>query len=994
MKPANDMPPHAVVQAVEDADHHAWYPLVLIFAVLVLGIFAGGIFSYRNYAWHFRTGIEEQLAAITELKVAQIVQWRSHRLADADYLRRTPDATRSALDVLAQPASLTTRPMFTSWLEFLFAGGSYEQALLLNERLNVDLVYPEGASGVLGEAARRAAQEALRSQQVVVADLHREAEGGPVYLSLMVPLVVRRESTGDKVPAAGKGSSPADRSEALLVLQINANKELNPMIQLCPTPSQTAESQLVRRDGHDALFLNELKFQTNAALRLRISLASTNAPAVKAALGQEGIVEGIDYRGEPVLACLRAIPDSPWSMVTRMDLAELYAPLRERLWLTVLLMGALLLGAGASVGLVWRQQRVQYYRERAEAGNEARRMATVVHDSNDAITIQDFEGRITAWNRGAELMYGYSETEALAMSIERLTAPGKVAEQKDFIRRLMAGEAVTSLETQRVTKDGRILEVWMTVTKLVDEAGKPIGLASTERDITERKRKEQAVGKSEERYRALFNTLIDGFCIIEVLLDPEGRPADYRFLEVNPEFEAQTGLRNAQGKRMRDLAPEHEEYWFEIYGKVALTGEPARFVHEARALNRWYDVSAYRVGQQDSRQVAVLFNDITERKREAEEAARMATVVRDSNDAITIQDFEGRITAWNRGAELMYGYSEAEALAMNIERLTAPGKVAEEKDFVRRLEAGEAVASLETQRVTKDGRILEVWMTVTKLMDEAGKPIGIASTERDITERKREEEELRKLNAELEQRVHERTRRLEEANKELESFSYSVSHDLRAPLRHLQGYVDMLARQAEGQLSDEGRRYLKTITNASREMGELIDNLLAFSRMGRAEMIETTVNLDSLVRDTLRDLEPATRERNMVWKIPPLPAVQADPAMLKLVLANLLGNAVKFTRPRDPAQIEIGCDGMEGERVILFIRDNGVGFDPRYAHKLFGVFQRLHRVDEFEGTGIGLANVRRIISRHGGRTWAEGALDRGATCYFTLKPSASTKPVN
>ena len=164
--------------------------------------------------------------------------------------------------------------------------------------------------------------------------------------------------------------------------------------------------------------------------------------------------------------------------------------------------------------------------------------------------------------------------------------------------------------------------------------------------------------------------------------------------------------------------------------------------------------------------------------------------------------------------------------------------------------------------------------------------------------------------------------------------------------------------------------------------------------MGRAGMMEARVNLDSLVRDTLRDLEPATRERNIVWKIPPLPAVQADPAMLKLALANLLGNAVKFTRSRDPAQIEMGCDGMEGERVILFIRDNGVGFDPQYVHKLFGVFQRLHRAEEFEGTGIGLASVRRIIARHGGRTWAEGALDRGATFYFTLKPSASTKPVN
>jgi PAS domain S-box-containing protein len=729
----------------DSTERRAGRGFTLLFALLAAGIATAGTFYYRTCERHFRTGIEEQLAAIAELKVAQIVQWRRQRLVDANYLRRTPYVARRALDVLAQPASLTTRQMFMSWLESLFAGGSYEQVLLLDERLNVDLVYPERTSEVLSDVARRTAQEALSSQQVVLADLHRETEGGPVYLSLMVPLVVRPESTGDKVQAAGKASSPADRSAGLLVLQINAQKEFYPMIQRWPTPSRTAETLLVRRDGHDALFLNELKFQTNTALKLRIPLESTNVPAVQAVLGQQGIVQGTDYRGAPVVAALRAIPNSPWVMVARMDTGEVYAPLRERLWLTVLLMGALLLSAGACVGLVWRRQRLRFHRERAEAGNEAR---------------------------------------------------------------------------------------------------------------------------------------------------------------------------------------------------------------------------------------------------------RMATVVRDSNDAITIQDFAGRITAWNRGAELMYGYSEAEALQMNIEHLTAPGKVAEEKDFVRRLEAGEAVASLETQRVTKDGRILDVWMTVTKLMDEAGKPIGVASTERDITERKREEEEIRKLNAELEQRVHERTRRLEEANKELESFSYSVSHDLRAPLRHVQGYVDMLAREAEGGLSDEGRRYLKTITDASREMGELIDNLLAFSRMGRAEMTETTVNVDSLVRDILRDLEPATRERNMVWKIPPLPAVQADPAMLKLALANLLGNAVKFTRPRDPAQIEIGCGGLEGERVILFIRDNGVGFDPRYVHKLFGVFQRLHRMDEFEGTGIGLANVRRIISRHGGRTWAEGALDRGATCYFTLKPSASTKPVN
>jgi light-regulated signal transduction histidine kinase (bacteriophytochrome) len=250
------------------------------------------------------------------------------------------------------------------------------------------------------------------------------------------------------------------------------------------------------------------------------------------------------------------------------------------------------------------------------------------------------------------------------------------------------------------------------------------------------------------------------------------------------------------------------------------------------------------------------------------------------------------------------------------------------------------------------------------------------------------------MNAELEQRVHTRTAELLVANKELESFSYSVSHDLRAPLRHVQGYAEMLATASAGSLSDKAQRYLQTIIDASADMAQLIDDLLAFSRMGRSEMRGVQVNLDEVVGDTIRELGTTVRERQISWNVGPLPGVKGDLAMLKQVFVNLVGNAVKYTSKRERAEISIGHLGDEEGQPVFFVRDNGAGFDMRYVQKLFGVFQRLHRADEFEGTGIGLAIVGRIVARHGGRIWAEGAVGSGAAFYFTL-PSAieSKKPI-
>jgi K+-sensing histidine kinase KdpD len=250
----------------------------------------------------------------------------------------------------------------------------------------------------------------------------------------------------------------------------------------------------------------------------------------------------------------------------------------------------------------------------------------------------------------------------------------------------------------------------------------------------------------------------------------------------------------------------------------------------------------------------------------------------------------------------------------------------------------------------------------------------------EVEQRKQQEDEIRTLNQKLANRAAE----LESSNKELESFAYSVSHDLRAPLRHVVGFSELLQKQAASLLDDKSQRYIKTILDSAKKMGKLIDDLLSFSRIGRAETKESLVNLGQLVKDVVSEIEQETRGREIVWKIDALPVCYGDRSMLMLVLANLVSNAVKFTRMRTRAEIEIGCAHRDNDEVEVFVRDNGAGFDMQYASKLFGVFQRLHRADEFEGTGIGLATVQRIIHRHGGKVRAEGAVDQGATFYFSV----------
>jgi PAS domain S-box-containing protein len=631
-----------------------------------------------------------------------------------------------------------------------------------------------------------------------------------------------------------------------------------------------------------------------------------------------------------------------------------------------------------------------------EKTEELHRLAEIVESSDDAIFSKSLDGTITSWNSSAERMYGYSAAHAVGQPLALIVPAELQPEVRDILFRVARGEFVKHHETVRVRKDGARIDVSVTVSPIKERDGRVIGASAIARDITERKRAEAAQQESQEAFRLLTDAVPE----MVWMCTPDGLN-----IYSSQQWVNYTGLTVEETYGHGWAAPFHPEdkqAAADAWRRTIAAGDNYCVESRLRAADgsyRWFLLRGLPMRDAAGRTVKWVGSctDIDELKRAEKKLRRLnqqlsqasayhRSLIEASLDPLVTIAPDGRITDLNKATEQATGVPRQLLIGTDFcDYFTDPDRA--RAAYLHAFRDG-STQDYELELRHRNGSSKPVLYNASLYVDDGGETVGVFAAARDITERKRVERELQDLNSSLERRVRDRTSDLLALNEELESFNYSVSHDLRSPLRHVDSYAKIL-EEYSSQMPADARLCVHRIREGALRMGCMVDELLALSRTSRREVSKQITGLGLLVREVIEELQPELRARDIEWHIGELPFADCDPALTRQVFANLLSNALKFSRTRKPAVIEVGDTVVDGQ-AALYVRDNGVGFSMNYADKLFGLFQRLHRREDFEGTGVGLVTVQRIIHKHGGRIWAEAEIEKGATFYFTLQSPANS----
>lgn len=863
--------------------------LIIIFLILATGIGVSGYLYYVHQKKDLKKQVENNLSSIADLKANQISNWRRERLGDAETIYSS-HLIISQIQRWLDGGASDVQEEILIWMKSFQETYQYRSITLVDMKGNIRLTVPEG-NEMLGLNAKRMIREALGKKKAIFSDLYRSENTNHIHLTIVVPLFVQR----------GKDSAAI----GTLLLRIDPYQFLYPLIQTWPTPSETAETVLFRVDGDEIVFLNELRNKKNTALNLRFSKSQLNLPSAIGARGIQGMIEGVDYQGVAVFATVKRVQDSPWYMTAKISKEEIYAPLRERLWLITIFVFGLIAGAGAGIGLIWRNQTAESLKEL---------------------------------------------NETLELSVAERTSE---------------------------------------------------------------------LGASEERYRSLFENMMDGFAYCKMLYDVGGRPVDVVFLKVNNAFERLTGLKSVVGRKATELIPEitevHPEL-FDIFGRVASSGQPEKFETEFKPFHAWLSVSVYSTERE---YFVVVFDNITERKRAESVMQAQLRILAEANIRIlrtdqVLQMVLDEIEVQSNSSIGFYHFIEPDNETISLQTwstntlrnmCTAEGKgthypiskagVWTDCVYQRRPVIHNDYASLSHRKgmpsghapviremvvpIIRDGRIVAIIGVGNKPSDYDETDVAIASLLGDlsweIVERKKAETHLRAAMEDLKR-----------SNSDLEQFAYIASHDLQSPLRNIDGFAKMLARRYKGQLDNKADEFIHYISTGVKDMQMLILDILEYSKVGSEGKAFSEVDTSLCIAKATSNLNLALAEKKAdITLDEPFPTVYGDSVQLTSLFQNLIGNAIKFCKERPAINISAK---KEGQGYVFLVKDNGIGIDPESSDRIFAVFHRQHAKSEYPGTGIGLAICKKIVERHGGRIWVESEPGNGSTFYFTIPHNA------
>ncbi len=975
-----------------------FFSILVLLCIVLLGITLGSTLLYRRFVLDFKQNKESELLAIADLKVNELDEWRQERLKDARFYQINRSFALLVQSYFEHPHDSQIASELNSWLSPTLHSHHY-QAFLLDSSGSVQLTLPRKQQN-LDRQDTLYAREALRTQQITFTDFHRSESGNRIEISLMIPL---RKADGSTKPLG------------VLFWQIDPESKLYPILRRWPTPSRSAESLLVRREGENVLYLNNLRFDDDAALRRRVPLTAQTVPAVKAVLGQDGISEGYDYRGVRVVAALRAVPHSPWFLETRMDYAELYAPIRQRIQELAAFVAILVLTAGLSVALFWQRQRSHHFRQLFEAKAAREASETFARDVLDSmaahIAVLDAQCNITSVN-SAWRCFAHDNDGTLMPNagvglnyVQICDAVPQHSPDADTAQQMKAGLLAVrqgSLKHFRMEYpcDSPLEKRWFDVS-VSSLHGPKGGFVVVHNDISQRRLIENALRDSEARFRHAVEK-----APFPIMIYAE----DGEVLSVNRVLTKLTGYQLKEIKTLNQWvkvaypagsAPTREEVLASFDATEPIVKERNYLGKDGSQLTGI--VSAVSLGRlPDGRKIAICMAvDVTERVEAQKRIRQLSQAIEQSPVSVVITDKDGQIAYVNPKFCEITGYSQEEALNQNP-RILKSGETPEEryKQMWETLVSGREWCG-ELRNRKKNGELYWEAACIAPIVDEHGEITHYVAVKEDITARKQMEEELRRSHEELEQRVERRTAELASINAELQvateaadaanraksEFLSRMSHELRTPLNAILGFGQLLEMEA-GDVSYEMVESVDHILKSGRHLLDLINEILDISRIeaGRLALSLETVPVAQIVREAL-DLVHPLAFKNDIHLINDLPeqcprAFIADRQRVIQVLLNLLSNAVKYNHHGGSVTISYRLNEAD---LGICVSDSGPGITPDDLGKLFSPFERLNADKSgIEGTGLGLAISKHLAELMSGTLTVESVRGKGSTFCLTL----------